>query len=308
VHPALSIIAFTVLSGLGYGWVMVSIVLDRLGLTPFASDGHRLGVGLAAAAVITAGLLCSTGHLANPRNAWRALTRVRTSWLSREALLALLFVPVFGAYLFLAWRDPGSAALAWLGAASVVLAAATVLCTAMIYACLRTIRQWRTPLTPLNFMAISLALGALCHLLVTSVSVAPVVGAGNTVTLVLVLVAFAGKLAYFLSMGLPAGQSIGIATGFRMATVRLLDVGHTSGTFLTDEFGYRTSRAALLALRLLTLLFGFVLPALVVARSGAPLAVALALLMAVAGALVERWLFFAEAQHVVRLYHGQTVT
>ena len=25
----------------------------------------------------------------------------------------------------------------------------------------------------------------------------------------------------------------------------------------------------------------------------------------VAGAVVERWLFFAEAEHVVRLYHGQ---
>ena len=91
-----------------------------------------------------------------------------------------------------------------------------------------------------------------------------------------------------------------------MATVRLLDVGHTAGNFLTHEFDYRVSRAMLVVLKVLALGAGFVLPSLIVARTPEPLPMLGALVLAYAGALVERWLFFAEAQHVVRLYHGQT--
>ena len=89
---------------------------------------------------------------------------------------------------------------------------------------------------------------------------------------------------------------------------RLLDVGHTAGTFLTDEFGFQASRALLLGLRVVCLLSGFVLPALIVARLAEPAMLFVAVVLALFGAVVERWLFFAEAQHVVRLYHGQPAT
>lgn len=306
MHPALSIIAFTVSTGLGYGWVALSILLDLSGIAPFVSDSHRLWSGIVALILITAGLLSSVAHLANPRNAWRAVFRVRTSWLSREGVMALLFYPPFLAYLVFAGR--AEAVPTVLALLCALMALGTVLCTAMIYACLRTIRQWRTPLTPLNFLAISLSLGGLAHLFSRALSTETTLGAGSTVVLLLLLAAFAGKLAYFLSMGLPDSTSISIATGFRMATVRLLDVGHTAGTFLTDEFGYEVSRSLLVSLRVLVLVAGFVIPAIIVARNAQPLGLAFAFLLALAGALVERWLFFAEAQHVVRLYHGQTAT
>ena len=90
--------------------------------------------------------------------------------------------------------------------------------------------------------------------------------------------------------------------------VRLLDVGHTAGTFLTDEFGYQVARARLILLRWLVLLFAFVVPALVLWVGAAVMSIATAIILAVAsafaGVLIERWLFFAEARHVVNLYHG----
>jgi len=304
VHPALSIIVFTITSGLGYGWVAISVFLELSGLAPAGDPGARALSGGLALALITLGLLCSTAHLANPRNAWRSVLRIRTSWLSREAVLALAFYPVFVAYLA---AMPGGGLAAMLGWLSVIVALGTILCTAMIYACLRTIRQWRTPLTPFNFLTMALALGGLCELVFRSFSGAPV-DVASTLVMSFMLLAFAGKLAYYLSLGLPPAQGIGAATGLRMATVRLLDVGHTAGTFLTDEFGFQISRALLITLRLICLVTGFVIPALIVARLSAPPLLVLGLLLALLGSLVERWLFFAEAQHVVRLYHGQQET
>ncbi len=308
MHPALSIIFFTVTSGLGYGWVVIALVLDLSAPSAFPDPGARVWSGILALVLITAGLLSSTMHLANPKNAWRAVVRVRTSWLSREAVLSLVFYPVFVAYLVLAWRGESGPAMTLFGGLSVLVALATLFSTAMIYACLRTIRQWRTPFTPLNFTVIALALGGLAHLAYRSLVQPPVVDGANTAVMLLLLLAFSSKLAYYLEIGLPPTQTISTATGFRMATVRLLDVGHTAGTFLTDEFGYQVSRPMIVLLRVVSLAAGLAVPALIVVRSSHLAPLVGAALLGYAGALVERWLFFAEAQHVVRLYHGQAET
>ena len=308
MRPALSIVIFTVTSGLGYGWVFIFLLLDLSGVSPFSEDSGRIVAGVIAIALITVGLVSSTTHLANPKNAWRAVVRVRTSWLSREAVLALLFYPLFTAYLFAATQDPTSGLSVILGCVSAVVAIATVATTAMIYACLRTIRQWRTPLTPVNFVAMALALGGLAHLVFRALRNTQPIDVANTAVMFLLLIAFAGKLAYYLQFSLPDSSRINAATGFKRAKVRLLDVGHTAGTFLTREFGFEVSHALLAVLKVLALAFGFALPALIVARTAEPLPLVGALVLAYIGALVERWLFFAEAQHVVRLYHGQDAT
>jgi len=307
MHPALSIIVFTVVSGLAYGWIALAIVLNLLGIASWHDEQTFLWTSGAAVALIVTGLVSSTFHLANPRNAWRSVMRVRTSWLSREAVLALAFFPVFLGYAgaLLAGGGRAAALLGWLSAA---LALATVFATGMIYACLRTIRQWHSPLVPANFLLLALALGGLA-LNVQREMASP--GGGSVVQVVvfgLLMLALAGKVVYWLQVGLPEATSISTATGFRMATVRLLDVGHSAHTFLTREFGYQVSRPMLVLLKGSALALGFVAPAMLIA-GGHGLTVAwAALLLGVAGVLVERWLFFAEAQHVVRLYHGQQRT
>ena len=64
-------------------------------------------------------------------------------------------------------------------------------------------------------------------------------------------------------------------------------------------------RASLL--KLVVFVLGFALPGLMlvwVFRDGGHIAAIVATLAGLAGAAVERWLFFAEARHVVNLYHG----
>ena len=307
MHPAFSIIFFTVVTGLAYGWLALAIVLNLIGTASWHHEQAFVWTAGVALALIAAGLASSTLHLANPRNAWRAVMRVRTSWLSREAVLALVFFPLFLGYVgsMLAGGGRVAALLGWLSA---LVALATVFATGMIYACLRTIRQWHSPMVPANYLLIALALGGLALNLQRELT-SPGGGSGvEGVVFGLLMLALAGKVLYWLDVGLPESAPISTATGFRMATVRLLDVGHTAGTFLTREFGYTVSRPMVVLLRLAALVLGFVMPALLVAQGHGVTVAAVALLLGVAGALLERWLFFAEAQHVVRLYHGQAHT
>ena len=158
MKPALSVIFFTVASGAGLGlavWLLAAQLAQRV-------DGtlRAFWVAAATAAVLlTLGLLSSTAHLANRRNAWRAFARVRTSWLSREGVLAVAFYPLAALHLGLSARGGPAASLS--AVLLIVLALAIVACTAMIYACLKTVPRWRTWHTPAAYLLYALASGGL---------------------------------------------------------------------------------------------------------------------------------------------------
>ncbi|MFP4243502.1 MAG: dimethyl sulfoxide reductase anchor subunit family protein [Ectothiorhodospira sp.] len=308
MHPALSVIFFTVLSGAGYGLFSLVAVLQLTGGYPPPSGGEVVLQLGAALVLITAGLLSSSLHLHNPKNAWRAFLRVHTSWLSREGLLAVAFYPFALFYLWGVWgegaqADGLSAVAGWL---AVLLAVGTVFSTGMIYASLKTIRQWNTALTPANYLLLGLALGALLMAALHGAAggrdpVLPALALGALV------VAGLMKGIYYLWIRIDSGSTLNTATGFTRAPVRLMDPGHTAGTFLTREFGFDPGAERLEQLRLGVMGLGFVLPALLLAwvlHGASTVWVHLALLSALAGIGLERWLFFAEARHSVMLYHG----
>jgi DMSO reductase anchor subunit len=123
----------------------------------------------------------------------------------------------------------------------------------------------------------------------------------------LFVAAFVKAIYFYWITRVGAGSTINTATGFTRARVRLLDAGHTHGTFLTQEFGYRVQNRLALTLKALSMLLAFGLPLLFLglALKQPSMAIGLAALLSVfAGMIVERWLFFAEARHVVNLFHG----
>ena len=86
MRPAFSLIVFTTLSGLGFGLAAILGLGLIMAPTPFWWVIYN-GVALA---LIGAGVLSSTLHLGHPERAWRAMTQWRSSWLSREGVLAAL--------------------------------------------------------------------------------------------------------------------------------------------------------------------------------------------------------------------------
>jgi DMSO reductase anchor subunit len=308
MHPALSVILFTVTSGAGFGLMILLVLMDLLGLGGGLRPETLYTAGITSLVLTTVGLMLSTGHLANPKNAWRAFFRFKTSWLSREGVFAVVYYPFAIGYLGGLWLLGGehnglTMVLGWLALA---LAIITVFSTGMIYACLKTIRQWNTALTPANYLALGVMLGSVILAGFAADGGAAVFTAQMAVAAI--AVALVLKAIYYFWIGKPTGVTINTATGFTRATVRLLDVGHSAGTFLTDEFGYEVAPGRVRLLRGVVYGLGFILPAILLAMSlegggDATLAWA-ALVSAFLGIATERWLFFAEARHVVNLYHG----
>src|SRR6187397_1017269 len=111
MHPALSVILFTTLSGAGYGVLM--LVGLHVALAPAASAQRPVAVAAMLLALVMAagGLLASFWHLGHPERAWRAFSQWRSSWLSREAVAAALsFVPAL-ALAWLLWQGGDARAL-----------------------------------------------------------------------------------------------------------------------------------------------------------------------------------------------------
>lgn len=308
MHPAFSVIFFTVSSGAGFGLFALLYLADALKFGGGLSLQQVFVAGAIALVMIIAGLLSSVGHLANPKNAWRAFSRWRTSWLSREGVFAMAFFPFAFGYVGLSFLDLGLEGLRLtLGAVAMLLAWITVFSTSMIYACLKTIRQWNTPLVPANYLALGHFTGALILMLVAGTGAADLTPYFYLVLAFLVAAAVLKALYYFWIGSPVAGSTINTATGFTRAQVKLFDAGHTHGTFLTQEFGFQVARRFALALRIFVFLAGFAIPMAWLVSAGATVGLTAGVALtavAILGILAERWLFFAEARHVVNLYHG----
>ncbi len=269
--------------------------------------GIALGVALA---FIVAGLLSSTFHLGHPERAWRALTQWRSSWLSREGVLALLtFIPagLFGlGWVVLGKLDDWSV---W-GYLAAALAMVTVYSTSMIYASLKTIRHWNNRLVPVGYLVLGVMTGA-----VFLVAVTTFYGAQSNLlvllALVSLLIATLVKLKYWTAVdNEPEKSDAGTATGLgSIGRVRAFEAPHTSDNWVMKEMGYRIGRKHAGKLRNIALLLGFVVPALcliaILATGSSVLLALVAVLSAAVGVVAERWLFFAEAKHVVGLYYGR---
>jgi DMSO reductase anchor subunit len=311
MQPAYSVIVFTTASGAGYGLLIGLSAAAALGLVP---HDRWLGVfGLGTALVlVTVGLLTSTFHLGRPERAWRGLTQWQTSWLSREGIVAILtYVPagmmglgwVFGEIV------PGQiVGAAWL---SIAGAFVTLWCTGMIYASLPTIRAWHQPLVPPIYLVMAMATGALLLCLFLAIfGYQP-----RWAAAIAVLALAAGwilKFRYWWTIDRETrSRTAEAATGLgHLGTVRPLDPPHTQPNFVMREMGYQVARRHAEMLRWLAMILLFALPIvaslLLLLNLSPPLQIAIALLSVVSagiGVLTERWLFFAEAEHVVVLYY-----
>ena len=306
MHPAFSVIFFTTASGAGYGLLALVGVLAPLGLVP--TDGRFGAVALGLAFVlITAGLLSSTLHLGHPERAWRAFSQWRSSWLSREGVAAVLtYAPAvllgFG-WIVLGRRD---GTYAWAGAAASVMAVVTVYCTAMIYRSLKPIHQWANAWVVPGYATLALMTGALWLAALVALWGAPMLIVAAIAAASIAVAAWA-KLAYWRFIDTtPAVSTPESATGLgSRGTVRLFESPHSADNYLMQEMGYRVARKHAARLRHIVLAAGFAAPlALLLLSFLLPVAALLGAMLATAGVLVERWLFFAEAKHTVTLYYG----
>lgn len=310
MRPPVSMVLFTTLAGAGQGLLIALAgvqAAQALGLVQ-ASGGFFAAGAVAVLALSGIGLVAASFHLGRPSRAWRAAAMWRTSWLSREVIVLPAFMAVTAAWGLGHALQAAPGALTLLAALASALALLLYLCTAMIYGAVKVIREWATPLTPLNYTLLGLASGAVAAAALAAALLPPALPALASVALSLtVLGAAARGAALWRNLHLAPKTTLQSAIGVRHPQIRQTAQGAMGGSFATREFFHGRSARFVQGMRWAAAGLAFGLPAVVLALGGADTPAALLAALFVLqwlGLLAERWSFFAEARHPQNLYHG----
>jgi DMSO reductase anchor subunit len=301
MRPAWSVILLTTLIGAGQGLFLAAFAAE-------AAFHLEKDFIVACAAVslllLASGLFASFFHLGHPERAWRSAAMWRTSWLSREVIALPLFMALVAAYGTLHWLGDAQGALA-AGALAVLACIALFVCTGMIYACLKFLQEWHTPLTVANFILLGSASGltvaaALAAALQPALA-RPYAGAA----LVVGALGYLSRLAALArNARLRPKSTLATAIGVKHPKIAQIAQGAMGGSFNTREFFHGRPREVVRAVRWTFLALLFPVPAaLLLAAAGSAWGLGAAFLVQAAGLLAERWYFFAEAKHPQNLYY-----
>ena len=299
MRPAWSVLLLTTLIGAGQGLFLVLALTELLIGTP--TDLVFPGTAICLA-LLAGGLAASFFHLGHPERAWRSAAMWRTSWLSREVIALPAFMAAVFAWGLAHWLGRDAF---WWSTLGIALAAALFVCTGMIYACLRFLQEWHTPLTVVNYMALGCASGLTAAAALAAWLHPALAGPYAAAALAV------GALAYLLRIAslvrnarLRPKSTLATAIGIKHPRIAQIAQGAMGGSFNTREFFHGRPREVVRAVRWTFLALVFPVPALLlVFFDGSPLAIGAAFIAQYAGLLAERWYFFAEARHPQNLYY-----
>ncbi len=322
MSPAFSVIFLTTLIGVGQGLFLALFTAQSYALFDLLprQDSHSFyAVGSALALLfLGAGLGASFFHLGRPERAWRSASQWRTSWLSREVIVLPAFMGTVALYGLAHWSDwtpvlatlPGGIAIdatVVLGILGTLLAFALFLCTAMIYARLRFLLEWHTPLTVINYILLGGASGFTLGAAFAALAAPGLTRFFAGWALIILLLGCAGRVASLIrNRRLRPMSALQSAIGIKHPRIVQTTQGFMGGSFNTREFFHGRSRSFLSSIQWLFLAGAFLLPALLLAASfngaevGLPVA---AFVVQYAGLIAERWFFFAQASHPQNLYY-----
>ena len=322
MRPDFSVILLTTLIGAGQGLFLAVFTAQSYALLDLlpAQDGrgfHAAG-SLVALALTAAGLASSFFHLGRPERGWRAAARWKTSWLSREVIALPAFMAatfVYGVAHWYGWRPvlaelPAGISLDFTLAAGVLatlLAFALFICTGMIYACLPFLREWRSPLTVINFVLLGGASGFTLAAAFSAGAAPELTRFFTAWALIITLLAMIGRGASLVrNRRLKPKSTLQTAIGVKHPRIVQKSMGFQSGSFNTREFFHGRPAGTLRWVRWTFIVAAFVVPALLLAvalREANCALLATAFAVQFAGLVAERWFFFAEANHPQNLYY-----
>ncbi len=322
MKPAVSVIFLTTLIGAGQGLFLAYFSADVLGLLAvlpviaITSQGDVLA-GVISLGLLIAGLVASLFHLGHPERAWRSAAMWRTSWLSREVIVlpvTLVLILVYTLLKYCGNHDviivlgngypiEWSTAVGFLAAFAVF---ALYLCTAMIYACLKFLRQWHSPLTALNFLLLGSASGFTLAAALSTVTDPQWFGYFAEFAIILTSAGFITRFASLQrNKNLRSPTTLQSAIGIHHPNIRQMAQGAMGGSFNTRAFIHTYGATVVKLARHFFLLATFVVPVilLVVSDETSIMLCTTAFLIQYTGLVVERWYFFIEAEHPQNIYY-----
>jgi sulfite dehydrogenase (quinone) subunit SoeC len=325
MHPAFSVIFLTTLIGVGQGLFLALFtgqLYSVVNVLPVQDSHSFYGIGsLLALVFLAGGLVASVFHLGRPERAWRSAMMWRTSWLSREVIVLPAFMGLTAIYGIIHYFDLDPVLFKFSGEFSVdlsllvggvntILAFALFFCTGMIYACVKFLQEWASPLTVVNYVLLGAASG-----FSLATAFAAYVGSGlvefyGAWAIILTLAAFVTRSAsLFRNARIKYKSSLRSAIGIRHAHIEQKSRGFMAGSFNTREYFHGAPQAVFRSVKWIFLLMVFPTPVMLLSIGlGSQMftILALAFITQYIGLLAERWFFFAQANHPQNLYY-QTV-
>ncbi|MFN3785405.1 MAG: dimethyl sulfoxide reductase anchor subunit family protein [Thiothrix sp.] len=325
MHPAFSVIFLTTLIGAGQGLFLALYtgqVYHTFGIVAASVPTELYVVGtLLVVALMGLGLIASFFHLGRPERAWRAATMWRTSWLAREVIVLPAFTAtafVWGVIYYLGF-DPvlvvSSTGTEFklsllVGFVASVLAFLLYLCTGMIYAAVKFIQEWATPLTVLNYALLGLASGFTLAATLSAWYDSSLTDAYVLWALIFTLLGFTSRMAALRrNARLKYKTTLCTALGVRHQKIRQISQGAMGGSFNTREFFHHKSPQFVHAVKVFFLIMAFIVPLTLVVIGWTHSTFSLLAMAAVVqylGLVAERWFFFAQANHPQNLYYQAT--
>ena len=309
MHPGFSVIFLTTLIGAGQGLFLglyAAEIAALLGIAPPQPSSSFFVLGsLLTLALSAMGTVASLFHLGHPERAWRALAMWRTSWLSREGIALPAFMAAVFAYglgHYLGWRSTPV-----IGALAVVLCLALFVCTGMIYACIKFLQEWASPLTVANYLLLGCASGFTLASAFAAFTAQGLAASYAVAAIAFTLLGLMTRVASLLrNSRLKHKSTLQSATGIHHPRIRQTSQGFMGGSYNTREFFHGRTKAFLRSVKWLFLVLAFALPLLLLGIGwlhGSAIALCLAFVVQYAGLIAERWFFFAQANHPQNLYY-----
>ncbi len=325
MHPAFSVIFLTTLIGVGQGLFLALYtgqLYSVIKVLPVQDSPGFYGYGsLLALVFLAGGLFSSFFHLGRPERAWRSASKWRTSWLSREVIVLPAFMGTTFMYSMIhisGWNpvlfslsDAFIVDLSLLvGAINMVLAFALFVCTAMIYACIKFLQEWATPLTVINYVLLGMASGFALSTAFAAYVESDLIHFYGGWAIVLTVTAFITRSASLIRNNkIKYKSNLSSAIGIRHTSIKQKAQGSMGGSFNTREYFHGAKPSLFKSIKWTFLVLVFVVPVALLSGALASnmfILFVLAFIVQYIGLLAERWFFFAQANHPQNLYY-QTI-
>ena len=321
MHPAFSVIFLTTLIGLGQGLFLalyteqvysILKVLQTQVYIEYFSKASMVSLGL-----LVLGLIASFFHLGHPERAWRSATQWRTSWLSREVIvlpISMFFIFVYGciyhfdlnATLFNVGEIPINISLI-VGFIATLMTFSLYVSTRMIYASIRFLQEWHSPLTVINYTLIGVASGFTLAAAIASEFAPGLLNFYTGWSIALIIIAFIFRLFSLLrNKNLRPKSTVQTAIGIRHSQIKQISQGSMGGSFNTREYFHGKKESFVHSVKWIFIVMGFILPLLLLISNfyfNDQNILLAAVLIQYIGLLFERWYFFADANHPQNIYY-----
>jgi sulfite dehydrogenase (quinone) subunit SoeC len=317
MKPPFSVIFFTTLIGAGQGLFLalyIGEVYVFFNMIDKKNPFQMIETGLFLVVIlIILGLFASMFHLGRPERSWRAMSQWRTSWLSREIIVLMIFVIMvifWGLVYFgkdgLLLDNFNIHTVLLIGFIATIVAIFLYICTAMIYVIISFIQEWATSLTVFNYVLLGLSSGFVQVTALASYFQSPLRGFYTICTLILILAAMIVRLlSLYRNKHIKYNSTIKTALGVKDEKVRRIPQKYEIDTYSARKFFHYSNFWLIQLIKWLFLIFVFVIPFFLVIlgwnEGGFGLLVA-AVFIQYIGLLAERWYFFAQTNHPQNIY------